>query len=64
MKKEIIKIVLKVLIYALGLIAAYLGVSTVTSCAVKRDVQGNGVGVFHYVDTFRVNHNSTLKYGR
>lgn len=61
MKKEILKIIVKVLIYALGLVGAYLGVSAVTSCAVQREVKtsGTGVGIFHYTDTFRVNHGKT-----
>ena len=31
MKKDIVKIIIKVALYALGLIAAYFGVSTMTS---------------------------------
>ena len=33
MKRDIIKIIIQVALYALGLIAAYLGVSTMTSCS-------------------------------
>lgn len=62
MGKEILKIVIKVLIYALGLVGAYLGVSACVSCSVNRELHstGSGIGIFHYADTFRVNHgNST-----
>lgn len=62
MKKEIVKIVIKVLIYALGLIGAYLGVSSLSSCGVNRSVSGSGVGIINYVDTFRVSHGSTLHF--
>lgn len=61
MKKEILKIIVKVLIYALTLVGAYLGVNAFTSCTVQREIKssGSGVGIFHYSDTFRVNHGNT-----
>lgn len=63
MKKELIKIIVKVLIYALSLIAGYLGVSAMVSCTVNRTLQssGRGVGIFHYSDTFNVEHGNTTK---
>ena len=39
MNKEVIKIIIKVLIYALGLIGAYFGVSAMTSCTVQRQFE-------------------------
>mgnify|MGYP000083385069 CR=1 FL=1 len=59
-RKELIKIIIKVLIYALGLIGAYLGVSAMTSCTMQRNVEsrGSGIGIFQYTDTFRVEHGS------
>lgn len=61
MKKEIIQIIIKVLIYALGLLGAYFGVTSLTSCSVDRSVetQGRGTGVFIYTDTFTVDHGSS-----
>lgn len=62
MKKEILKIIVKVLIYALGLIAAFLGVSSVASCSVSRDFHHDATGYFQYYDTLRVHGNSIVKY--
>jgi len=64
MKHELIKIVIKVLIYALGLLAAYFGVSSLTSCTVDRqvDVYGQGRGIFLYTDTFTVNHGNVSTF--
>ena len=42
MNKEIIKIIIKVLLYALGLIGSYLGVSALTSCSSS---QSDAVGI-------------------
>jgi len=42
MKKEIIQIILKVAIYALGLIAAYFGVTSLASCSTSHDVSVRG----------------------
>lgn len=64
MNKEVIKIIIKVFIYALGLIGAYFGVTSMVSCSVNRSVSGSGTGILQYVDTFKVNHGSTLKLPR
>lgn len=58
MKKEIIKIVLKVLIYALGLIGSYLGISALTSCSTSRAVEFKGRGTVIIQDTTTVLHSS------
>lgn len=62
MKKEIIKIILKVLIYALGLIGAYFGVSAFTACSIHREFQHKGIGIFHYDDTVHVRGSNSLYY--
>lgn len=62
MKKDIIKIVIKVLIYALGLIGAYFGVSSMSSCSVSRNVSHSGTGYFQLYDTVHVYGNSNLVY--
>lgn len=64
MKKDIIKIVIKVIIYALGLIASYLGIASLSSCSIKRDFVHHGTGVFHYVDTLHVRGSNNIYYER
>lgn len=65
MKSELLKILLKVIVYACGLLLAYLGVSACVSCAFQREIRssGSGIGIFHYVDTFKVDHgrSTTIK---
>ena len=56
MNKEIIKIIIKVLIYALGLIGAYFGVSAMTSCTVQRNFDSVGRGTVIISDTTRLTH--------
>ena len=46
MNKEVIKIIIKVLIYALGLIGTYFGISAMTSCTVQRQFDSSGKGTF------------------
>ena len=58
MKKEILKIVIKVLIYALGLIGSYLGISALTSCTSSRAVEFHGRGTVILQDTTHIDHTS------
>lgn len=58
MKKDIIKIVIKVLIYALGLIGSYFGISALTSCSSSRSVEFKGRGTVIIQDTTSVLHSS------
>lgn len=58
MKKEILQIVLKVLIYALGLIASAVGVSALASCSSSRAVQAHGRSVVTIQDTTIIDHSS------
>lgn len=58
MKKEILKIVIKVLVYALGLIGSYLGISALTSCTSSRAVEFHGRGTVILQDTTSVIHSS------
>lgn len=66
MKKEILKIIVKVLIYALGLIGSYLGITALASCTSSRAVQFHGRGTVVLQDTTFVEHSSdyfrTFKY--
>lgn len=61
MKKEFLQIVIKVAIYALGLIATALGVSTLTSCAASHGVQSAGKTTIVTVDTTIVKHNGFVR---
>lgn len=61
MKKEIIKIIVKVALYALGLIAAYLGVSSMTSCSTSHNVVASGRTTIVSVDTTIVKHNGFVR---
>ena len=61
MKKEILKIIVKVAIYALGLIAAYLGVSSLTSCAFQRSSVVDGRATIVTIDTTYIQHSGYLK---
>lgn len=61
MKKEIVKIIIKVALYALGLIAAYFGVSTMTSCSTSHNVVSSGRSTIVTVDTTIVKHNGFVR---
>ena len=56
MNKEFIKIFIKVLIYFLGLVGAYFGVSTMTSCTVQRSFDSVGRGTVIISDTTHLSH--------
>ena len=61
MKNEILKIIIKVAIYALSLIAAYLGVSSLTSCSTSSSVSSCGVARVVTIDTTYVKHNGFVR---
>ena len=61
MKKEIIKIIIKVALYALGLIAAYFGVSSLTSCSTSHNVDASGRTTIVSIDTTIVKHNGVIR---
>lgn len=61
MKKEILKIVIKVLIYALGLIGSYFGLSALTSCSASHSVDGSGKTIIVTTDTTYIYHSGVLK---
>lgn len=60
MKKDLLKILVKVIIYALGLLAAYFGVSAVASCSISREFNHSGVGYFQYYDTLHIHGTNKL----
>lgn len=59
-KKELLKIIIKVLIYALSLLGAFFGVSAVTSCTIHRSTESVGRAVIVTNDTTIVNHHGSL----
>lgn len=61
MKKEILKIVIKVLIYALGLVGAYLGVTSLSSCTFYRSSVAEGRATIITTDTTIISHQGVLK---
>ena len=61
MKKEIIQIILKVAIYALGLIAAYFGVTSLASCSTSHNVSLRGRTTFVTVDTTYVKRDGFIR---
>ena len=61
MKNEIVKIIIKVALYALGLIAAYFGVSTMTSCSTSHNVDASGRTTIVSIDTTIVRHNGFIR---
>lgn len=61
-RKELLKIIIKVLIYALGLFGAYLGVSAVTSCTIQRSSEAVGRAVIVTNDTTIVNHHGSITF--
>ena len=61
MKNEIVKIIIKVALYALGLIAAYFGVSAMTSCSTSHNVDARGRTTIVSIDTTIVRHNGFIR---
>ena len=61
MKKDILKIIIKVAMYALGLVAAYFGVSSMTSCSTSHNVAVRGHTTIVSVDTTFVKHNGFVR---
>lgn len=58
MKKEILKIIIKVLVYVLGLIGSASIISALVSCTSSRAVQFHGRGKVLIQDTTFVEHTS------
>ena len=59
MNKEFIKIIIKVLIYFLGLIGTYFGVSAMTSCTIQRNFESSGRGTVIISDTTHLVHSGS-----
>lgn len=61
-KSELFKILIKVLLYAVGLFAAYFGVTSLSSCSINRTATHQGIGYFQYFDTLQVHGQSNIAY--
>lgn len=61
MNREIFKIIIKVVIYSLGLIASYLGISSLTSCSSSHNLESTGVTRIYVTDTTFVKHNGFIR---
>ena len=59
MNKEVIKIIIKVLIYVLGLLGTYFGVSVMTSCTAQRQFDSIGKGTIIVMDTTHISHSGS-----
>lgn len=58
MDKKILVIIIKVVIYALGLIGSYLGISALTSCSSSRSVECHGKTSILITDSTTIEHSS------
>ena len=61
MEKEFLKIFFKVLIYTLGLILSYFGVSSLVSCSSSHSIEGSGKTTIVTTDTTYIFHGGALK---
>lgn len=61
MKTEFIKIIIKVALYALGLVAAYFGVTSLASCSTSHNVVVRGRTTIVSVDTTHVSHSGFIR---
>lgn len=61
MKKDLLVIAIKVVIYALGLVAAYFGVTSLSSCTYSRSTIGEGRATIITTDTTFIKHSGILK---
>lgn len=62
MKKDIIKFIVKVLLYALTLVASYLGVASLSSCTASRSVESYGRAKVVFTDSTFIDHRGLLNF--
>lgn len=60
-KNDWIKIIIKVLIYALGLIGTAIGITSLTSCSSSHGVSSVGKATIITIDTTIVKHNGYIR---
>lgn len=61
MNKKIIEIIIKLVIYALGLVGSYFGISCLTSCSASHSLSGSGKTIIVTSDTTVIYHVGALK---
>jgi hypothetical protein len=61
-KSFIIKFIVKVLLYAITLIAGYLGVASLSSCSASRTVQSVGRAKIVVIDSTTIEHTGLLNF--
>lgn len=61
-KNDLIRFIVKVLLYALTLIAGYLGVASLSSCTSSRSVESYGCSKVVVTDTTTINHRGLLNF--
>ena len=62
MNKELIKLIIKILVYILTAVAGFFGVSTLASCSSSRDVVVSGRAVIVTNDTTIIDHGRVFNY--
>ena len=62
MNKEVLKFIVKVLLYALGLVGSYLGITSLTSCSVYRSSQSSGHARIVVSDTTDIVHSGNFYF--
>lgn len=62
MNKDLIKLIIKILVYILTAVAGFFGVSSLTSCSSSRDVQIKGRAVIVTNDTTVIDHGRVFNY--
>lgn len=62
MKKNIWIIILKTVVYAATLALGFLGVNSLVSCAMQRNVQSTGKATIITVDTTVIRHDGYINF--
>ena len=62
MEKDLVKFIVKVLLYALTLIASYLGVASLSSCTASRSVDSYGCAKVVVVDSTTISHRGLFNF--
>lgn len=62
MKKDIIKFIVKLLLFALTLVASYLGVASLSSCTASRSVESYGRAKVVISDSTTIDHRGLLNF--
>ena len=62
MKKNIWIIILKIIVYAATLALGFLGVNSLASCTMQRNVQSTGKATIVTVDTTVIRHDGYINF--